>query len=296
MSINVDWSNPYAAEEGEWLKGSFHIHTSPASACGKVKLDRVLDLYAEKGFDFLGISDHLFYTEAKDNRFVFIPSIEWHSEAGCHTGVCALDKDILLRSIDIRNHEELLTFLSGADALTILNHPNWQLVPHYRREALLEKQPYDGIEIYNGVIERLPGYAISTDKWDILLSANRRVLGFASDDSHIEDDIGNGWIMVRSTDRSPASIMHAVKSGNFYCSSGVTISDISRKGDIIEIESENAQEISVIGYEGRRQCRVADRSISFNTADYDLPYVRFELYGHGSSMAWTQPFVLEDIR
>ncbi len=289
----VNWLNPYEDRKGEWLKGNLHTHTSPASGCAKVPVERVLELYAERGYDFVALSDHMKLTEATHPGLVLIPGIEWNSDQGEHTGVYSTDRSIIEKALDIHNQEDLLDKLAGTGALVILNHPNWQLRPHYRREELEAKSNYHGIEIYNGVIERLAGYAISTDKWDYLLTQEHRALGFASDDSHLESDIGMASIVVRTPERTPGAILRAIQSGNFYCSSGVTIRDIRREGDIIRVEAEGAEQIEVRSHGGRRIESIQGDSMSYDLSQCGYTYARFTLYGHGSTMAWTQPFFRE---
>jgi len=292
MSNTVNWSNPYACRDGAWLRGNLHTHTSPASGCGEVLLERVLELYDRAGYDFLSISDHMTLTPAQHARMTCIPGVEWNSPTGEHTGVYACDPALPAAQCCVSCQPALLDGLKDSDALVILNHPNWQLRPHYRREELLAAQYYDGIEIFNGVIRRLDGYEISTDKWDYLLAQGRRVLGFASDDSHCEGDIGAAAIVVRSVSRTAEDILAAIKAGNFYCTSGAIITDIRRDGNHIEIETDGGQEIQVTGVGGTLLHRVHDHSLRYEFAGQS-GYVRFTVYGHGSEMAWTQAFFTE---
>ncbi len=210
MSNTVNWSDPYAARGGRWYKGNLHAHTSPASGCATLRVEDVWNRYARAGYDFLAISDHMSFSVYQDPRMVWIGGIEWNSPTGEHTGVYSLDHGLLRRCVQIADQGELLSLLAGKEALAVLNHPNWQLVPHYRREQLEARQGYDGIEVYNHVIERLDGYAISSDKWDYLLMKGRQVLGLASDDSHIGADIGNAYISVRAQARTPEAILAAL--------------------------------------------------------------------------------------
>ncbi|MDI6774808.1 MAG: CehA/McbA family metallohydrolase [Verrucomicrobiota bacterium] len=295
MSINVDWHNPYKNRRGAWYKGNLHTHTSPGSPCGSVPPEQVVALYEKAGCDFLAISDHMFVERRlPKTRLALIPGIEWNSEQGEHTGVVSLNRSVLERATRQRDHARLLRSLARADALVILNHPNWQETSHYRREQLDRKWPFDGIEIYNAVIERLAGAALATDKWDYLLARNRRVLGFASDDSHVETDVGQGWFCVRAAALTAAAILRGVRQGNFYCSSGVVFTDIRRQGDLIAVETENAEEIQAIVTGGRRVARVNGKSMCFDVSQARLSggYVRFTAFGRGSTMGWTQPFFL----
>lgn len=291
---SINWNNPYHQRDGDWLKGNLHTHTSPASGCGRISIEDSVNLYVERGYDFLAISDHCVYTEHKDDRITLIAGTEWNAEGGrYHAGVYSLSPEDVLNAIRTSDQEKLLEDMAQTDALVILNHPNWQLRPHYRREELEQRDGYYGIEIYNGVIERLHGYAISTDKWDYLLANGKRVLGFASDDSHNENDIGLAAIYVRTKTNSPQDIMSSIKSGNFYASSGAVINDIRMKDGVIEIETPDAQEIQVRSDGGKWIHRVTDKAIRFDTNSIDASYIRFTVFGQGAAMAWTQPFFLK---
>lgn len=293
MNDLVNWKNPYESHEGNWYKGNLHTHTSPASGCAVISAEDCLNRYIELKYNFLSISDHMTYNNYTDDRISQIPGIEWNSMAGEHTGIYTFDTSVLHKAIEISDQTVLLEYLSGTDSLVILNHPNWLLTPHYRREDLLEKSCYHGIEVYNGVIERLDGYAISSDKWDFLLAQGKKVFGFANDDSHCFTDIGLAANIVRSKSSSPQDIFRALLSGNFYGSSGVIIDDIRMEDGVIEIETRSAQEIRAIITGGPMVDRVKDHSIRFDTSKCSVDYVRFECYGQYAEMAWTQPFFLK---
>ncbi len=221
--------------------------------------------------------------------------MEWNSPAGAeHTGVYTSDLKTLGSVPHIRDQGELLRLLSGGNRVfTTLNHPDWQLTPHYRREAMLARQGYSGVEIFNGNIELCEGSALSTNKWDYLLAHGRRLFGLACDDSHSRADIGLGWLMVRSERRSVEGVLAGLCAGNFYCSTGVTIADIRRVGDTLFIETADAQEIQAIGRGGVRLALARGGSAKFDLGDFDTSYVRLTLFGQGSTMAWTQPFFLD---
>ena len=290
MTIAVNWADPYEDRRGRWYKGNLHAHSSPASACGKVLLPRVLELYRQAGYQFLALSDHMKLTQPRRAGLTLIGGVEWNSPAGEHTGVYSLDRDLLAETTALHDQQTLLDRLQGRQALVVLNHPNWQHRPHYRREELADRTGYDAVEIYNGVIERLSGVAIATDKWDYLLASGRRVLGMASDDSHIEADIGLAAVVVRSASPRADCILRAMCRGNFYCTSGLAIRDIRRRGQVVTVDTDGGQEIQAIGAGGVRMARTFAPSMSFSLADTGGNYLRFAAYGQGSAMAWTQPF------
>ncbi len=286
----AQWIGPYGPEHGAWWKGNLHAHTSPASGCAVMSMQDALNRYVACGYRFLAVSDHLTLSEPVDPRLVFIPGIEWNDAAGgCHTGVYSCNPSVLQRAVQIRDHQTLLHELSAEDTLLILNHPNWQLTPHYRRETLLERHNYDGIEVYNGVIEVLEGSEFASDKWDLLLQAGRRVWGYASDDSHAIDHIGRGAVWVQCAVPEPDQLLKALKQGRFYASSGVELDRLTLQDSVLSVYAQDAQEIRIIGRGGVVLHRASASSLDLALADWDTPYLRCEVYGQGSRMAWTQP-------
>jgi hypothetical protein len=125
--------------------------------------------------------------------------------------------------------------------LVHLNHPNFHYAVQAEDFFYLDHKPGEGFfEIYNGH----PGVAnhgdhlhSSTERmWDIVLSKrlgelNRSIVyGMAVDDAHEytawgvgETNPGRGWIMVRAKNLTPNSIVEAMKQGDFYNSTGVTL-------------------------------------------------------------------------
>ena len=99
---------------------------------------------------------------------------------------------------------------------------------------------------------------------------------------------------MRAAGRDAESIFSAIRRGWFYCSSGVELVDIARHGRTIVMETTNAEEIQMICDGGRQIARVSGLSASFTVPQSVEHYVRFEAYGLGSAMAWTQPFFMGD--
>jgi hypothetical protein len=260
--------------------------------------ERYIELYTRAGYDFISITDHGVLTLPEGEGIILVPGMEWNSEAGEHTGIYALNTGTIETARKFTKQKELLQYLATRDCLAILNHPNWQDTPHYRREELAARAGFDGTEIYNHVIEYLDGEALATEKWDYLLSRDIRVLGLAGDDAHRETGVGKTWNMVRAGERSAKAIYQALQTGNFYASSGVVISDIRKEGETITLETENAQEIHAIGNNGRRLGIAEGKAMVFGVPHIPeeqraiITYIRFTAYGPGTQMAWTQPFFI----
>jgi predicted metal-dependent phosphoesterase TrpH len=129
---------------------------------------------------------------------------------------------------------------AGREILAHLNHPNfgWAITAEDIAHAVTERF----FEVYNGhpgVNQPGDEHRPSIDRlWDIANTIRLAHLdapplyGVATDDSHHYHDKENGsrpfrgWQMVRATHLTPEHIIRAIKAGDSYASSGVTLSDV----------------------------------------------------------------------
>ena len=273
----------------QWLRGNLHTHTTNTD--GQNKPQTVINKYARLGHDFLAISDHDIYTAGKQYRtwnnkgMIMMPGNEI-SASGPHILHVAPDRFVE----PLMPRQEVINRIDEGAGLAVIAHPNW--MGEFDGTKITQMQEwvgYHGLEIYNGLINRLQGSPYCTNKWDLMLSQGRRLWGFANDDSHNDDDIGNGWNVVCARERSVSAIREALKAGRFYASSGVEISRIAVRGSRVTIETENARRIVGVSAFGRRVALVDDSAIVLDMQE-QWQYVRFECWGDGEQFAWTQPF------
>lgn len=186
--------------------------------------------------------------------------------------------------------DDAIRALGNNGALVVINHPNWLVPAHYSEAELFGLyRGADGIEIYNALIDRVPGAADATLKWDRILTEKGPILGFSSDDSHLESDIGKAYIMVNVQAANIEDLFSGVASGRFYCSTGVRILGIGRSGDEIYCVSDEDVQIDAIGENGQLFAS-ARHELRCSLRDTDSAYLRFTLYGHAKQQAWSQPF------
>ena len=287
--------HPYRGlTNGEWLRGNLHTHTTNSDGANRPQ--RVINDYAKRGYDFLMISDHdlvsstAFYRKYNNRGMTLIPGNEI-SARGPHMLHVLADRFVEPH----RLRQNVINDVNAGKGFVVCNHPNWlKDFNHCPIEKLQEWIGYVGIEIHNGVIGQLEGSPYATNKWDILLSQGRKIWGFANDDSHFGDsDVGLGWNMVYTKQKSVKAIVEAMRAGRFYASTGVTINSIGVRGGKIRLSTDNARRILVLGDYGRRLAVIDDASVEYEPSPKNK-YIRFECWGDGESFAWTQPFFIKD--
>ncbi|MCI0538597.1 MAG: hypothetical protein L0Z50_25600, partial [Verrucomicrobiales bacterium] len=156
--------------------------------------------------------------------------------------------DVMQRNVDAVLEQRDRT---GQPMFPHINHPNfgWGITA----EELMRLQGEKFFEVYNGhPAVRNEGDAthVSTERmWDIVLTWRLGVLGLppmfglAVDDSHHyhtnaigHSNSGRGWVMLRAEELTPESIIRALESGDFYSSSGVSLKEVQRVGERLQIQ------------------------------------------------------------
>ncbi|MDZ4849758.1 MAG: hypothetical protein SGI77_10715 [Pirellulaceae bacterium] len=128
----------------------------------------------------------------------------------------------------------------GREILPHLNHPNFGYAINYEDLASVVAEQF--FEVFNGH----PGVNQLGDHdhpnvesmWDLANAIRLTVLGappllgLGTDDSHEYhgepgSHPGRGWVMVRARYLTPEHLIRAMKAGDFYASSGVTLDEVA---------------------------------------------------------------------
>lgn len=129
---------------------------------------------------------------------------------------------------------------TGREIMVHVNHPNYKWGVTAEDLAAVVREQF--FEVWNGVDnDNDPGDAHhpSTDEiWDIANTLRLAgmgaapLYGLATDDSHDYQGnktralSGRAWIMVRAHHLTPESLIRALRAGDFYASSGVTLDEV----------------------------------------------------------------------
>ena len=157
--------------------------------------------------------------------------------------------DVMQRNIDaaVARRER-----SGESTLVHLNHPNFGYA--VTAEQLMQVVGEHFFEVYNGH----PGVNNSGDEthasterqWDIVNTWRLAKLklpvmyGLATDDGHNYFETvpqkgaqpGRGWVMVLTDTLTPDALVMALEAGRFYSSSGVTLEEIQRTSNSLNVK------------------------------------------------------------
>lgn len=290
-------SNPFEAP-GSWFKGNLHCHTTRSD--GRVTPDqRVLD-YAERGYDFLAITDHERVTTVANNptEMTLITSGEFSARnpwAGPGFHVVGLGVPSHLLVLPDMAVQEVVDEIRRAGGIPIIAHPYWCGLTIKDLERV---DDFAGIEVFNTTCGNGIGKPLSTVHWDDLLAAGRRPWGTAVDDCHFADlDTYGGWIMARAASNSPEDLLKAIASGTFYATTGAEIRSITRTTDGFHVECSEADWVNFIADRAKgRRVRSEDGS-PITSASFELrgseKYVRIEVVSRTLGTAWSNPFFIE---
>ncbi len=300
-----------------WFKGNTHTHTTMSD--GDSAPEEVARWYKEKGYRFLVLSDHNFFTDPQtlsslvDSSFLLISGEELTSsfqKKPVHVNGLNIPRKLdpqidttLLGTIQ-KNVDEVRS-VKGAPHI---NHPNfgWAI----DQFTLLKVKNNNLLEIFNGhpLVHNVGGGGTPglEEVWDFLLTSGMRIYGIAVDDAHhfkgefgpTRSNPGKGWVVVRARSLNAQEIIDNLEAGQFYASTGVELEDVTVEPDRIEVRirqrSSFKYRTEFIGSGGR----VLSISLE-NTAVYKLLgdelYVRAKVSDSGGSVAWVQPvFVRRD--
>ncbi|MQF82573.1 hypothetical protein FIM02_00170 [SAR202 cluster bacterium AD-802-E10_MRT_200m] len=236
-----------------WYKGNIHTHTTNSD--GDTAPEIVVDWYKAHQYDFLVLSDHNHRTMIdgySDGELLLIPGEElsvriFGGTIPIHIGGIGITRE--LEPIDavgvVETLQANIDLVTSSGGIASLNHPNghWAFDHndiHQIKDATL-------LEVYNGWpgsnSNGGPGKSSGEQIWDHVLSAGQSIFGVAVDDahhfidfSHTKSNPGRGWIVVRATSLTEEKIIGALRSGEFYFSTGIELEDMSLTKENIELK------------------------------------------------------------
>ncbi|MGI8617690.1 MAG: CehA/McbA family metallohydrolase [Gemmatimonadaceae bacterium] len=211
---------------------------------------------------------------------------------------------ISMRDAYARNIAEI----RRAGGIAQVNHPNFRW--SVRLEDLTTLPDSTLFEIWNahtgvnnlGGVDSM-GRAVPSAEalWDSLLTRGKLLFGVADDDSHSfrpsdADSYaltrpGRAWIMARADTLTESAILGAIRRGDFYASTGVTLRELTTTGAALIVAvapvADSRYTIEFIGAGGRVLATVYDRRAEYAIRGGE-GYVRARVTDSNGRKAWTQ--------
>ena len=175
------------------------------------------------------------------------------------------------------------------------NHPTWSL------ENATDYLNYDGffaVEIYNHACVNAYGFCdehVLDDFW----RAGKPIFCTAADDAHsYREEAGydacGGWVQIATPRLTYKDIMHSLRVGDFYASSGPEIKSLIIEDDIAKIEFSDCVCANLITSGRRADRKYAAHGETVNYAEFKLTeadsWFRITVTDKNGKKAWTQVY------
>ncbi len=282
------------------------MHTTLSD--GKILPGEACDIYQEKGYDFIAITDHRKPSRAGEHKgMVLIPGAEWDYGNGreypvYHILSIGTESDLQLCDFyregnlpvgNVITPQKMIDRINAAGGIAILAHPAWSLM---EPGEMMDMKGIAAAEVYNSV-SGVPWNANRADSsyyFDLWAAKGRLVPCVASDDSHwYSGEQTRAFTMVQAEEKSVNGILEALRKGSFYASCGPRFEQVTYDEEQVMIEcSEDVKRIIVYSNSVWVDQRVFDNPCGkaiYHISDMDR-YIRIELIDGAGQKAWCSPF------
>lgn len=295
----------YFPEDGIWLKGNIHSHSTESD--GMFTPKELAELYASHGYSFLSMTDHNVYVSHDDlsEEIILLTGlehdIEYSSDKCTHVvGIASINKEHTDYPCKKYSKEELddqrLVDMMRADGQFVsLAHPVWSRM---EPEEILGLDRLHAIEVFNNGTEHLCHGGNAEIWWDMLLRHGKKVYATAVDDVHGTEDLFGGWIWVKVPCRNRRAIIDALFNGMFYATNGPEIYDFGVDGEQVYVSCSGCREIHFVTYSPRGKSFFAEEGESLTEAVHTMKgtevYVRAVCVDHKGRSAWSNPIFFDE--
>lgn len=295
----------YFLQEGLWLKGNLHSHTTISD--GDYAPAEMVDDYIDHGYDFISMTDHNVFVphpELERNGLLLLTGVEHdlaYSKVKCthvvgtgKAGQTETGYECRKYTPDELSDQQMIDMMVSDGQFVAIAHPIWSRM---EPEEILKLDNFHAIEVLNNGCEMLCHAGHGEVYWDMLLRRGKKIFGTATDDTHKKYDAFGGWVQVKAREKSHEAIMDALFSGQFYASSGPEIIDFGIDGDQVYIECSPCREIHFISWPPRGKSHFASETDSITEAVHKLKgwesYLRIECIDHDGRVAWSNPIFFD---
>ena len=289
-------SNPFELP-GKWYKAALHTHTS--SSDGAWWPEVVAQLYRQRGYDVLALTDH---ERTNDIRglsgpdFLVINGIELHPLYPGHkcrnhhiVGLGVPHGYPLSRAAQ-KDVGECMRQIEDLGGIAILAHPPGVNVRPHR---YADMPGLAAFELWASH-QQATGGGDREREWAAGLDAGINLPAIATDDAHAESDVATAWTWLKMKSLSTKSVLSAIRSGACYSSTSPEVKDFRVTSETVEIRCSSCATITLLGPARKKAVRrAAGRGASaFSIPRPDWPFVRAVVTDRAGRKAWTNPISL----
>lgn len=331
-------------DKGEFYKANLHVHTTVSD--GDMTPEEIKRIYKEKGYSVVAYTDHevmLPHPELTDDGFIALTSTEisinerydcdfsfvktYHlniySPVENKSSFGSFDKSKIWlphsyeyiteeqkkigydRYYKIDSVNKAIRIANEEGCLVSYNHPVWSMQDY---SDYIDLEGLWGVELYNTGCTR-NGYFDSEKPLDDLLRGGKRVYPLATDDSHKLQDCFGGFVMIKAEKFDYSTIFNALKSGDFYCSTGPEFEEIYIEKGIVKIKSSPVSFICVSTDTRLIYSQKANNTL-LSEAEFDInwylklsesgtnecQYIRVTLMDEKGRRAFSRPYFIDEIK
>ena len=223
--------NFFGQELNEY-KASLHTHSTTSD--GRMEPDKVIQVYADAGYDVLAFTDHRKANPVStynSRGMTLISGMELHPEGPrgimWHILGLGVPEDFIYP--EPATGQDAVDAVAAVGGISFCAHPYWCGLSS---TDVAQLKGIQGIEVYN-TSTRYIGKAYNMQCWDELLNAGFHYNALAVDDMHWEHDLFKGFTVILAADKSRESIMDALRKGAFYASQGPRFSRITLENGML---------------------------------------------------------------
>ena len=229
------------------FKSALHIHSNVSD--GDFSPAEVIGLYASQGYDVLAFTDHHKANPVSTydgQGMTLLSGIELHPkgprDVQWHLLALGVPEDFPGR---YSSGQAAVDAVKAVGGVIYCAHP----AGVFTSNEILDLKGIDGIEVSNSN-NRFTGWESAEVCWNELIAQGFVSPAVAVDDTHTHCDLYRNWTMIAAPDKSSASLLDALKKGNFYATQGPEFKSISWENGCFEAEFTEVVEAFLYGYPG----------------------------------------------
>lgn len=285
-------------ESLKWFKGNMHTHTTISD--GRLTLYESIEVYRNKGYDFLGITDHRILSHpAMRDGMLLTGGVEFDYMLGDQCihiiGIGLSESPALEPQMCGRNAQEGIDAINAAGGIAILAHPFWSM------NTLAETMPLTGLtamEIYNSTSDE-PWNAARADAShfvDLTYTHGKYTPVVASDDSHTyTGEHARAFTWVNAAELTLPCILDALRAGRMFASQGPRFFQVEWNGGALAVDCSPVKRAIVYSniFYSEKRVFSGEALTHFEYAPLaSEKYLRVRLEDADGNYAWSQPVVL----